>query len=205
MGGSPQLCSPRLRAHGDTLELAKSLCSAVPQTPKPRPWQSTAAGSPPGGGCGQARPRTAGWGAPTQRAIEVFLYARLQSPFFATQQPRFTPCRSWGGGKEPRLPHTDAAPPRGAGLEGAHRSSWLWLVPPQRGPPRSCSLMIPQEVSRPQDQLWDAAQPQKLSLGRAQLPACLSFPTQMGLKQPRVAAASLAQEAAGAQSQRGMT
>lgn len=136
-----------------------------PRPQSPGPGRAQQPGAHRGGGCGQARPWTAGWGAPTQRAIEVFLYARLQSPFFAAQQPRFTPCRSWGGGKEPRLPHTDAAPPRGAGLEGAHCSSWLWLVPPQRGPPQSCSLMIPWEVSRPQDQLWDAAQPQKLSLG----------------------------------------
>lgn len=69
------------------------------------------------------------------------------------------------GGRSPGCPTPMLLTPRGAGLEGAHRSSWLWLVPPQRGPPRSCSLMIPREVSRPQDQLWDAAQPQKLSLG----------------------------------------
>lgn len=185
-GGSPPPCSPWLRAHGATLELAQSLCSAVPRALDPAVHSSRE----PTGGCGQARPRTAGWGAPTQRAIEVFLYARLQSPFFATQQPEFTPCSSWDGGKEPQLPRIDAARPGGAGLEGARCSSWLWLVLPQRGPPQSSALLVPWEVLCPQAQLLGAAQPQQPCLGRPQPPACLSFPTRMGHEQPRVAAAS---------------
>lgn len=111
MGGSPQLCSPRLRAHGDTLELAKSLCSAVPQTPKPRSWQSTAARSPPGGGLRAGEATDSGVGSPHAASNRGIFVCTAAVTFLRRAAAQVHPLQELGWGEgAPAAPHRCCSP-----------------------------------------------------------------------------------------------